>query len=174
MGWEWVGSPGAAQRQKPPSEPLTRREFFLRLILVDVAESPCQACGDVPCSRACATGALAAIESWKIQLGRVAVDPARCLREGDTLCENCLAACPLPGSALILYPQRAPEIASLVCLGCARCIPACPPQALAWLPPAKAFAAAGVPDGLEDPPSVRTRTSPLENPQMQNKLGKRP
>lgn len=99
------------------------------LAAMDVNQQPCLACVDVPCTRACLEGALGSLDGvWQIQIGSAAVNADTCWKvTGENDCGGmCLTACPLPNSALKLYPGQAPDISPLVCIGCGQCVSVCP------------------------------------------------
>ncbi len=99
------------------------------LAALDVNQTPCLACWDMPCIQACPEGALAPLAGiWQVRMGSASVRAQSCWQvtgEGDCG-QTCLAACPLRHSALKLYPGQAPDISRLVCIGCGLCVSACP------------------------------------------------
>lgn len=101
-------------------------------------EVPCAMCPDVPCARACPTGALdpaVAIEDAEMGLA-VLLDQETCLAFQGLRCEVCYRACPLIGRAILLEhrPQERtgkhafflPVVSSDACTGCGACERACP------------------------------------------------
>lgn len=96
---------------------------------------PCHLCTDYPCARACAEGALVAPEGlWK--LGHVRLSQARCLPFRGPECGACAGLCPEGVAGLTLKLGR-PQIDIEECVGCGRCIEACPtnPPALEHVAP---------------------------------------
>jgi ferredoxin-type protein NapG len=97
---------------------------------------PCEMCDDIPCQRACPTGALLP------QLTRIAdarMGTARLSREegcysfiGAAKCDSCWRACPLKNRAIVMKrgPTRlggrfTPTVDPDVCTGCGKCEKAC-------------------------------------------------
>ena len=99
------------------------------LAALDLNQTPCLACWDMPCIQACPEKALAPLAGiWQVRMGSASVRAQSCWQlTGERNCgQTCLAACPLPHSALKLYPGQAPNISRLVCIGCGLCVSACP------------------------------------------------
>ena len=96
---------------------------------------PCHMCVGFPCAAACETGALEvpATETWP--LGSVRVDESRCLAFAGPDCGACASLCPGGVDALELRRGR-PAVDEASCVGCGRCIEACPvlPAAIELLP----------------------------------------
>lgn len=101
-------------------------------------EVPCYMCADVPCARACPTGALdkgVKIEDAEMGLA-VLLDQETCLAFQGLRCELCYRACPVMGRAIELEyrPQERtgkhaffiPVVRSEACTGCGSCERACP------------------------------------------------
>ncbi len=98
---------------------------------------PCEMCRDVPCARACPTGALdrtlPRIEDARMGIA-VLVNEETCWSViGRTRCRWCSDACPV-GPAAITLEQRVangrkyyePVVHSAHCTGCGKCEHACP------------------------------------------------
>lgn len=100
-------------------------------------ETPCYMCQDVPCARACPTGALdRTVEIAAARMGTaVLVDQETCLAFQGLRCEVCYRVCPLIGKAIALRfrPQARtgvhaffePVVNPDACTGCGMCEHAC-------------------------------------------------
>lgn len=100
-------------------------------------EIPCYLCKDLPCVKACPTGALdpALEDAADSRMGMAVVDPASCLSFQGLRCEVCVRECPETGKALTLEMQPRGLSAHTVfmpvvhpdkCTGCGICEKACP------------------------------------------------
>lgn len=109
----------------------------------------CVMCPDIPCMKACPTGALSPrlerIEDAR--MGLATIDPESCLSFQGLRCEICHRECPLKGRAITLetHPRElskhaifVPRVHSEACTGCGICEQACPTEvaAIRILPPA--------------------------------------
>lgn len=109
---------------------------------------PCYMCTDIPCTRACPTGALSPtlelIEDAR--MGLAVIDAENCLSWQGLRCEVCHRECPLTGSAITVehYPRKlsrhalfVPRVHSDHCTGCGICEKACPTEqaAIRVVPP---------------------------------------
>jgi ferredoxin-type protein NapG len=99
---------------------------------------PCEMCDDIPCVRACPTGALdpALTEIADARMGlAVVVDQESCIAFQGLRCEVCFNVCPLRGEAITLDYQHnrrsgkhalfIPVVHSTDCTGCGKCEKAC-------------------------------------------------
>lgn len=99
---------------------------------------PCEMCDDIPCIKACPTGALdkELKDINKARMGlAVIVDQETCLNYQGLRCDVCYRVCPLLGKAITLVPQRnlrtgkhalfIPVVHSSACTGCGKCERAC-------------------------------------------------
>lgn len=98
---------------------------------------PCYMCADIPCVKACPTGALdpELDDIAKARMGVAVVDPASCLSTQGLRCEVCLRECPETGKALTLemHPRGlsrhtifVPTVHPDACTGCGLCEKSCP------------------------------------------------
>jgi ferredoxin-type protein NapG len=102
-------------------------------------DKPCEMCEDLPCVKACPTGALDAaltdVNESRMGLA-VLVDQENCLNFLGLRCEICHRACPLIDKAITLdqrlntrtgkHAEFIPTVHSDACTGCGRCEKACP------------------------------------------------
>ncbi len=105
---------------------------------------PCEMCEDIPCVKACPTGALdpqlKSIDKARMGLA-VLVDHETCLNCLGLRCEVCYRVCPLIDKAITLEPQHnartgkhtlfIPAVHSDRCTGCGKCEQACVLEAAA-------------------------------------------
>ena len=89
------------------------------------AYGPCRFCDDLPCARACPTGALDARRAATVPMGTVALDTARCFAWCGSECDECVKACPRTGKALQLREGRV-YVDRSECVGCGMCQHVCP------------------------------------------------
>ncbi|MDH5751447.1 MAG: ferredoxin-type protein NapG [Deltaproteobacteria bacterium] len=99
--------------------------------------TPCYMCSDVPCARACPSGALdREVEITRARMGlAVLLDQENCIAFQGLRCEVCYRVCPLMGKAISLQysPQERtgkhaffrPVVHSQECTGCGMCEHAC-------------------------------------------------
>ena len=99
---------------------------------------PCEMCDDIPCVKACPTGALdpalTDIEQARMGLA-VLVDQESCIAFHGLRCEVCFNVCPVRGDAITLDMQHNPRsgkhalfipvVHSEACTGCGKCEKAC-------------------------------------------------
>jgi MauM/NapG family ferredoxin protein len=95
--------------------------------IIDPTRTACIACADMPCARTCPTGALQVPEGgWsEVRLGRLALDPDRCITFHGSSCGVCARACPIGESALALDAGGRPVLKPEGCVGCGVCVTAC-------------------------------------------------
>ena len=98
-------------------------------------QRPCHMCEGFPCAAACKEGALISPEHATWPLGEVRLARERCIAYAGPDCGACASLCPSEIEALRLVRGR-PIIDSDTCVGCGRCIEACPvlPAAIEFLP----------------------------------------
>lgn len=110
---------------------------------------PCEMCDDIPCVKACPTGALnhqlSDINEARMGLA-VVIDQENCIAFHGLRCEVCYNVCPLREKAITLELQQNPRTAkhalfiprvhSDACTGCGKCEQACilPQAAIKVLP----------------------------------------
>lgn len=100
----------------------------------------CYMCKDIPCVKACPSGALDK-ENFKdiakAQMGVAAVDPDSCLSWQGLRCEVCFRVCPVKGDAITISPHPrklsahavfVPTIHPAKCTGCGMCTMRCPTE----------------------------------------------
>ena len=87
----------------------------------------CFVCDDVPCARACPSGALQPIPVEELKLGTAILDQSRCIVPKGEACSACIDSCPMPGEAIFsTSASMAPIINPTQCNGCGLCVSACP------------------------------------------------
>lgn len=92
---------------------------------------PCRMCTDIPCARACPTGALSPLltDIKKADMGvAVLVGHETCLNYKGLTCSICVRVCPIIGEAIALKPVKnevgllqIPTVDSSKCTGCGTC-----------------------------------------------------
>jgi ferredoxin-type protein NapG len=101
-------------------------------------EAPCEMCEDIPCVKACPTGALdhglTNIDDARMGLA-VVIDRENCLAFRGLRCEVCFNVCPLRSKAITLdlrhnprsgkHAMFVPVVHSVACTGCGKCERAC-------------------------------------------------
>lgn len=101
-------------------------------------EIPCEMCEDIPCVKACPSGALdpAFNDIYKARMGlAVLLDHEECLAWQGLRCEICYNICPALGEAITLdmlrnertgvHAKLVPVVHSEHCTGCGKCEQAC-------------------------------------------------
>lgn len=122
-----------------PEEPMsTGTPYFV------ARQAPCEMCEDIPCVKACPTGALdhklTDINQARMGLA-VLVDHETCLSYLGMRCEICYRVCPVIDKAITIDTQTnartgrhtrfIPVVHSEHCTGCGKCEKACPIQVAA-------------------------------------------
>ena len=94
---------------------------------IDPAAQACVVCEDMPCARACETGALVVpADGWaSIHMGDLTLDPARCITFQGVACGICARVCPVGERALAMDAGGHPVIRPEGCVGCGVCVTAC-------------------------------------------------
>lgn len=105
-------------------------------------EEPCHLCEDIPCAKACPTGALdkGLDRVDRARMGLAVVDAENCLSWQGLRCEVCWRVCPVKGRAITIDPHPrglskhavfVPVVHAADCTGCGLCEKACPTQVAA-------------------------------------------
>lgn len=100
---------------------------------------PCYMCQDLPCTRACPSGALdrGLEDVTKARMGLAVIDEEHCLSWQGLRCEVCYRVCPVRGKAIVINtePRRLsrhavfePIVDSGHCTGCGLCEKSCPTE----------------------------------------------
>ena len=94
---------------------------------IEPAVQACVVCEDMPCARACETGALVVpVDGWSsIHMGSLTLDPARCITFQGVACGVCARVCPVGERALALDAGGHPVLHPEGCVGCGVCVTAC-------------------------------------------------
>ncbi|RLA07285.1 MAG: ferredoxin-type protein NapG [Gammaproteobacteria bacterium] len=117
---------------KPEQKVATGTPYFI------ARTKPCEMCDDIPCVKACPTGALdhslTNIDDSRMGLA-VLVDQETCLAFLGLRCEVCYQVCPIADKAITLEKQHnirsgrhslfLPRVHSDYCTGCGKCEQAC-------------------------------------------------
>ncbi len=106
----------------PPSGGLAAGTPFL-----EIESQPCVACADMPCVKACPTGALTLpTNGWTgYRLGLVMLVPERCVTFEGSPCRVCVDACPMGNAALGQDEAGHPVLKREGCVGCGMCVREC-------------------------------------------------
>ncbi len=95
--------------------------------IIDPGIQACVVCQDMPCARACPTGALTPPpDGWAdVHMGILELDPERCITFQGVSCGVCARACPVGERALALDAGGRPVIRPEGCVGCGVCVTVC-------------------------------------------------
>lgn len=102
-------------------------------------EIPCYMCQDLPCTKACPSGALdrALDDVTRARMGVAVIDEQHCLSWQGMRCEVCYRVCPVRGKAIVVNtePRRIsrhavfePVVDAEHCTGCGMCEKSCPTE----------------------------------------------
>jgi ferredoxin-type protein NapG len=96
--------------------------------IIDPSLEPCVVCADMPCAKACPTGALVPpADGWAhVHMGTLTLDPKICIAFLGAECGACARACPVGEAALRLDTEGKPLIIAEGCVGCGVCVRVCP------------------------------------------------
>lgn len=105
----------------------------------DPRKIPCYMCRDIPCVKACPTGALnhELEDITKAKMGVAAIDHYSCLSWQGLRCEICYRDCPEQNKAIVIenHPRLISKHAMFVpviqpdqCTGCGLCVHSCPTE----------------------------------------------
>jgi ferredoxin-type protein NapG len=86
---------------------------------------PCYLCTDVPCAKACPSGALVPLARDAIKIGLAVVNESACFAHQGAECGECLTACPV-GPAALVKEGKGPKVIADGCTGCGMCTNVCP------------------------------------------------
>lgn len=143
---------GALRLAVPRTDVLTGTPYF------EARSVPCEMCEDIPCLKACPTGALdpalASIEAARMGIAEV-VNRENCLSLQGMHCDACYRACPVRGRAITLERRMdgagrrifVPTVHSSACTGCGKCEHACVPDVAAIRVVPREQAKGGLPRG---------------------------
>lgn len=94
--------------------------------VLEVDDRACLMCADMPCVKACPTGALLApTRGWlDVKMAVIGVDDRRCLAFQGIECGVCARVCPVGDAAIHLDDKTRPFIGTN-CTGCGKCVTAC-------------------------------------------------
>lgn len=114
--------PAHAIRNAPPTAGLAAGTPML-----EPSIQACIVCADIPCARACPTGALVPpAAGWdEVRLGVLSLDVDRCITFHGSSCGVCARACPIGERALAMDAQGHPVLKPEGCVGCGVCVTAC-------------------------------------------------
>lgn len=88
---------------------------------------PCRMCEDVPCAKACTTGALVVPPDRKaMTIGKAEILIDTCLAWNGAECTVCLETCPETPKALVLDSENHMRVRESLCTGCGMCEQNCP------------------------------------------------
>lgn len=114
--------PAHAIRSAPPDAGLAAGTPML-----EPSIQACIVCADIPCAKACPTGALIPPPAgWdEVRLGVLSLDVDRCITFHGSSCGVCARACPIGERALAMDARGHPVLKPEACVGCGVCVTVC-------------------------------------------------
>lgn len=102
-----------------------------------VDHKPCTACEEVPCARACPTGALELAPIEMAWMGTAVLDRDTCRAWAGVECSSCMRICPIGDAAILSDEDGRVYIDARGCIGCGLCVIVCPtrPRSIDVEPP---------------------------------------
>lgn len=79
------------------------------------------------CAEACPTGAIRAVRRENVKLGSTVLNTGKCIAWQGGACLTCYEVCPVLGAVAVIDESR-PMFNENICVGCGRCVYACPAQ----------------------------------------------
>ena len=88
---------------------------------LDPEAVPCHWCADMPCIRACPSGALSFNDAGEAEpIAKAELDLGACLTQQGILCDDCATVCPSNIRAITME-NRVPHLNRERCVGCGLC-----------------------------------------------------
>lgn len=102
-----------------------------------VDHKPCTACRDVPCAKACPTGAIQVLPIETAWMGTALLDRDTCRSWAGEDCSSCVRICPIGEAAILADDDGRVYIDARGCIGCGLCVIVCPtrPRSIDVEPP---------------------------------------
>jgi ferredoxin-type protein NapG len=94
--------------------------FLAGFPVVVPSERPCFVCDDLSCMNSCPSGALNLTDKFNIKMGLAVVNTDKCITHQGEECNICVISCPFPGEAILIDPQKHPQV-NQSCIGCGLC-----------------------------------------------------
>jgi ferredoxin-type protein NapG len=79
------------------------------------------------CEQICPTGAIQNVQREDLKIGSTDFEREKCIAANGGSCLVCYEVCPVPG-AITFTDENIPLFSSTLCVGCGRCVYACPAQ----------------------------------------------
>ena len=93
---------------------------------IDPDTQPCVVCDSLECMQVCPSGALQKLSVHEIQIGLAEVNYNICLRSNGVDCRDCVDACPIGETAILIDYEKRVKVLSDGCVGCGVCQHQCP------------------------------------------------